>query len=297
MTEFRYKLDGNWYKGNTHIHSTISDGGKTFAELAQMYAGAGYHFLFRTDHWFASQTDLDDNAYPLLWLDGIELDGPDDTGAWMHIACLGVFKGISFEMGVTQAMRAVRAQGGLLILAHPHWMGNTFEDALRWQFDGVEVYNHVCQWMNGKGYGGVYWNAMLQHNPNTLAFAVDDAHLVPSHPGWNGGWVMVNAPQCTSEAIFSAIRAGNYYSTCGPEFYDIQCDGSRVSLRCSPVPFIRLVGPRHLGQRIGSFDGTLFESAEFDLPQDWPYAYLELEDDHGRHAWTNTLMVKMKDEG
>ena len=114
-------------------------------------------------------------------------------------------------------------------------MGNTFEDALRWQFDGVEVYNHVCQWMNGKGYGGVYWNAMLQHNPNTLAFAVDDAHLVPSHPGWNGGGGMVNAPQCTPAAIFSALRAGNYYSTCGPEFYDIQYDAGHLTLRCSPV--------------------------------------------------------------
>jgi hypothetical protein len=262
-----------------------------------MYAGAGYHFLFRTDHWVPSQTHLDDNPYPLLWLDGIELDGPDETGAWMHIACLGAFTGISYESGLTQSLHAVRQQGGLLILAHPHWMGNTFEDALRWQFDGVEVYNHVCQWMNGKGYGGVYWNAMLQHDPNTLAFAVDDTHLVPSHPGWNGGWVMVNAPQCTPEAILSAIRAGNYYSSCGPEFYDLRYDGSRLSLRCSPVQFIRLVGPRYLGQRRGSFDGALIDRAVFDLPQDWSYAYLEIEDDHGRRAWSNTLLVGMRDEG
>jgi hypothetical protein len=30
--------------------------------------------------------------------------------------------------------------------------------------------------------------------------------------------------------------------------------------------------------------------AAFDLPADWPYAYLEIEDDRGRRAWTNTLM-------
>ena len=60
------------------------------------------------------------------------------------------------------------------------------EDPLRHGFDGVEIYNHVCRWLNGKGHGLCYWDAMLQHQPNLLGFAVDDAHLRPEHPGWNG---------------------------------------------------------------------------------------------------------------
>ena len=77
---FRYDIHQEaWYKGNCHIHSTASDGGKTFAELERMYAGAGYDFLFRTDHWVVSEvggpSDGGTPASPLLWLDGTELDG------------------------------------------------------------------------------------------------------------------------------------------------------------------------------------------------------------------------------
>ena len=66
-----------------------------------------------------------------------------------------------------------RAQAGIVILAHPHWTGNTIEDAVRWHFDGVEVYNHVCQWINGKSDGAIHWSAMLERFPDTLAFAAD----------------------------------------------------------------------------------------------------------------------------
>jgi hypothetical protein len=189
------------------------------------------------------------------------------------------------------ALRAARDQGGLTILAHPQWTGNSFDDALRWPFDGVEVYNHVCRWLNGKGAGAAYWNAMLGRRPGTLALAVDDAHLRPEHPGWNGGWIVVNAAERTPERIMDAIRRGNFYASCGPQFHSIRFDGVRVEIETSTVQFMRLVGPAYRGQRLGSFDEQRLTAARFDLPADWDYAYLEIEDEQGRRAWTNTLIV------
>ena len=72
----------------------------------------------------------------------------------------------------------------------------------------MEVYNNVCQWMNGKGEAGELWDAMLEHQPGTLVFASDDAHLSRADPGWDGGWVMVNAAECTREAILGCAAAG-----------------------------------------------------------------------------------------
>lgn len=286
-----YISAGNWYKGNTHIHSTVSDGGRTFAELAQMYAEKGYDFLFRTDHWVASDAGVDMEDSRLLWLDGIELDGRDDGGVYYHVACLGTFTGVTREMGFMAAFEATREQGGLLLLAHPQWTGNTFDDALRWNFDGVEVYNHVCHWLNGKGDGGAYWNAMLAQQPNILGLACDDAHIRAEHPGWNGGWIVVNAPELSRPAIMDAIRAGNFYSSTGPDFHAISCDGDRVAIETSPVQFARLVGPAYRGARIGGFEGKVFTEAVFDIPPEWAYAYLEIEDAHGHRAWTNTLQI------
>jgi hypothetical protein len=132
---------------------------------------------------------------------------------------------------------------------------------------------------------------MLRRHPNTLGFAVDDAHIRPEHPGWNGGWITINAPSLSREMVIAAIREGNFYSSCGPEFYVIDCDGETVLAETSPVQFARLVGPAYWGQRIGSFDGRRFDKVRFEIPVHWPYAYLEIEDSDGRRAWTNPLLV------
>lgn len=290
--KFRYNTtSGHWFKGNTHLHSIASDGGKTFSEMAELYATKGYDFLFRTDHWIASDTTVETMAYPLLWLDGIELDGCDATGAYFHVVCLGRVDGICHENGFESALISAREQGALLIAAHPHWCGNSLDDCLRWPFGGIEVYNHVCHWLNGKSNGLIHWDAALRKNPNVLAFAVDDAHLKPEHPGWNGGWIMVNAETCSRQEILSAIRRGNFYSSCGPEIRSIALDGHELSMTTSPIRFMRLVGPGSNGKRVGSFDGPLLTSISMSIPDNWPYVYVELEDETGRRAWTNNLFV------
>lgn len=291
MTTFRYSLTGNWYKGNTHLHSVASDGGKTKAELAAMYSAAGYDFLFLTDHWVASRASADPAAYPLAWFDGLELDGRDALGSVYHVVALGTFDGLEREMGLDAGLASARAQGGLLILAHPQWMGNTFEEVLRRNVDGIEVYNHVCRWLNGKGEGSPYWHALLAQAPAALGLASDDGHLTLDHPGWNGGWVMVNAAECTQTAILAALRAGNFYSSTGPTIESLEYDGETLRVRCSPVQIARLVGPRWNGMRVGEIEGNPIREAAFRVPADWPYAYLEIEDDQRRKAWSNALFI------
>ncbi|MGQ9662287.1 MAG: PHP domain-containing protein [Kiritimatiellia bacterium] len=288
---FRYDTSGNWYKGNTHIHTNASDGGMSTEQIESLYRTAGYDFLFATDHARVSSFEKNPVNGELLWMDGVELDGADDHGSYFHVVCLGAVELPPNSAGLLEAMAAARKQGALLILAHPFWTGNSWEDALRWQFHGVEVYNHVCRWLNGKGESMVHWNAMLHEFPETLAFAADDAHLRPEHPGWNGGWVMVNAPSKTPAALMESIRRGNFYSTCGPEIYSICIQNGQVLLETSPIQFARLVGPGSKGQRRGSFGRQRFKKVAFDIPNDWNYAYIEIEDGKGKRAWTNGLFV------
>jgi hypothetical protein len=288
---FRYDTSGQWFKGNTHIHSVASDGGKTFAELAALYASAGYDFLFRTDHWVCSNTAQDTETYPLLWLDGIELDGTDHTGSEFHVACLGLVEGIRREDGFEAGLQAARDQGALTILAHPHWCGNSLEDCLRWKFDGVEIYNHVCHWLNGKSGGMTHWDAALMQDPKTLGMAVDDAHLSGDHVGWNGGWLVVNAAACTTGAILEAIRRGNYYSSCGPQILSLAFDGEELQVETSPIRFARLVGPGPRGIKCATAEDALIDSFHVKVPTEWGYAYLEIEDMQGRRAWTNSLFA------
>lgn len=291
MKTFRYAARKHWFKGNTHLHSTASDGAKTFAEIAAMYASTGHDFLFRTDHWVASNVASDREEYPLLWLDGVELDGLDHKGTPYHVVCLGRVEGISRADGLVAGLRAAREQGALLVLAHPHWCGNTTDEVVRWGFDAVEVYNHECHWLNGKGDGLPHWDYALLANGNTVAIASDDAHLKPEHLSWNRGWIMVNADACTPGMIIEAIRRGDCYASCGPEILSITWDGASVHVSMSPVRYARVVGQQARGVRRGSPDGDLLTEVTLPVPDDWAYAYLELEDDAGRRAWTNNLFV------
>jgi hypothetical protein len=49
--------------------------------------------------------------------------------------------------------------------------------------------------------------------------------------------------------------------------------------------------PKHWGRQLGSFDGQLLNELTVEIPADWDYAYLEIEDAQGRRAWTNALFV------
>jgi hypothetical protein len=289
IPEFRYQTNGNWYKGNTHMHSLASDGRKNIEELALIYENGNYDFLCLTDHWVASNINQRNSTNDLLWFNGIELDGQDDNGSAYHIVCLGIFSEIDPEMGFLAALESVRKQNAFTILAHPFWTGNTLDDALRHGFDAVEIYNLACHWLNGKGDGLVYWNRMLSKNPDTLAIASDDSQFLTEPPIWNRGWVMVNAEEKSHEAILAALRYGNYYSSCGPEIVSLESHANTVTVTTSPVQFIRLVGPRSSGDRIGSFEGEPVTSATFELPTDWGYVYIEIEDHKQRRAWTNNL--------
>jgi hypothetical protein len=291
MKSFRYSTHDHWFKGNTHIHSTASDGGLDFNQLTDLYAGAGYQFLFRTDHWISSDTSKDVDKYPILWIDGIELDGTDSMGSFFHVVCLGSIHGIGEKKNFDEALRLARLENSLTVIAHPHWTGNSFEDCLRLRPDGIEIYNHVCHWLNGKSNGLPYWEMLLRNNPATLAFAVDDAHLRPEHPGWNGGWIMVNSPTCNKESIISAIRNGNFYASTGPEFLTIENDGKHLHVQTSPVQFLKLVGPGSLGKQFGGFGTELITEVNMTLPEDWDFAYLEIEDAERRRAWTNALFI------
>src|SRR5512136_1587792 len=136
---FRYEGLTRWWKGNLHVHSTRSDGGKTPGELAALYAGAGYDFIVLTDHWVAGVPDDLPRPSPLTVLDGVELDSDGGTGAIFHVVCIGCRSGFSREMGFEAGMAEARRQGAVLVLAHPLWTGNSADDALRYGFDGVEV--------------------------------------------------------------------------------------------------------------------------------------------------------------
>ena len=288
---FRYDCSGKWFKGNVHMHTTHSDGRLTVTEAARFYAERGYDFIAITDHMVPFVGAESSDELPLLVLDGIELHGEDDQGSFYHAVAIGDVGGISSDMDFTEALDRARSQGCLLIWAHPHWSDNTVAEGMRHGFHGVEVYNCSSQLAHGKGMGAFHWDALLGQGHDMLGFATDDSHFIEGVPLEAGGWIMVNAPELSNEAITDSIRRGNFYSSSGPDFKNIYIEkGNRIVAETSSVAHARLVGPRERNKYKGLFGRDEITDTHFRIPDDWAFARLEIADATGRTAWSNPLL-------
>ena len=113
-----------------------------------------------------------------------------------------------------------------------------------------------------------------------------------------GGWVHVRADRLDEASILAALKAGDYYSSTGPEIEDLSFDGEMLRVRTSPIDqyivsgagarFARKYQP---GQTSAEFpvrkpDGSLYPWAEGN------YVRLTAVIDAGGRAWSNPIWLK-----
>ncbi len=140
------------YVGNLHIHTTLSDGHATHAEVVASAARAGLDFVVVTDH---NAYDAERQGWhgDVLLLVGEELHDPEDAHH-NHLLALGIDRDLAGVNPDPQArIDAVNAAGGLAFLAHPvehsgPRAGESEIDWVRWDatgYAGLEVWNHMSE--------------------------------------------------------------------------------------------------------------------------------------------------------
>jgi len=289
---FRYDCSGNWYKGSVHVHTTNGSGRLSLLEAARFYAEDGYDFICVTDKRTPIAREALDSELPLLVIDGMELEGNDDQGSFFHVVCIGGVKGMTNGMPLMEAMAFIRSQEGILVWAHPRSTNSTPEEGARHNFDGVEIYNHTNHVVLGVGFAEYHWDAVREKQKNLLGFATDDAHFHERAPGEKGGWIMVNAPELSEPALLSAIKRGNFYSSNGPDFKSIKIEkGNRIVAETSPVVFTRLTGEFPNYKYKGTRELTPMNNTHFRIPDEQSHVRLEIEDENGKIAWSNPLLI------
>ena len=284
-----FESPGMWLKGNLHTHSTQSDGLRDPDDVAQWYADHGYDFLAITDHRTRTIVDPPDGG-SLIVLPSMELDGWDESfDGEYHLTGIGLASMNRTERGssLQAAVDQVKADGGLAILAHPHWLGIAPHELFPITgLDGLEVFNVTCEEINGKGESGHLWDHALDAGMTLRGFAVDDAHW--HAPDAGQAWVMARSETRTAAGVCDALTSGCFYSTQGPEIHAFTVDGNVAHARCSPVAEIRFVCQRNFGSRIKAEDGEI-EEAEFMLRGAEKYVRLVCIDGQGRTAWSNPV--------
>ncbi len=229
----------SWFKGNTHCHTTNSDGDETPENVVKWYKGHGYHFLVITDHDVLTDIEpLDmDDADDFLLISGEEISD-FFNGAPIHLNALNITEKIEPQHGNSKAetlqknIDAIVRAGGIATVNHPNW---------RWAFTDVEMsqlrnlilfelynFSYNCNNFGAGGHPGMeeVWDRMLSKRVLMYGLATDDAHdylgeFSPKRSNPGTGWIMVRARELTSSAILTALENGDFYSTAGILLHNI----------------------------------------------------------------------------
>jgi predicted metal-dependent phosphoesterase TrpH len=298
-----FQRPGRFFRGNLHTHSNRSDGALAPETVCASYRDAGYDFLALTDHFrkqysfpIVDTKPFRTNRFTTIL--GAELHAPANShGELWHVLAVGLPEDFTpngeTESGVALADRAIDA-GAFVAIAHPQWSSLSIEDGRAIsRAHAVEIYNHGCAVECARGDGATLMDALTNEGRDVTAIATDDAHFRIAD-GF-GGWVMVKAEENEPSALLAALKAGHFYSTQGPLIHNAEISGGTLSVECSPVETVTVVGR---GSRAVTRHGRSLTRADIPLERfvdDW--FRLLVIDAAGRCGWTSPVRLGTKGTG
>ena len=107
----------------------------------------------------------------------------------------------------------------------------------------------------------------------------------------SGGWVWVKSEKLDEDSIIAAIKSGAFYSSSGPEIHDVRIENGVVSVKCSPVATINIMGHTQWGYQRRAEAGKTINNAQYWLTGNERYVRVECVDGTGHAAWTNPIFL------
>jgi hypothetical protein len=292
MSTELFKPGMRFFKGNTHAHSTASDGRLSPEAVFETYRAAGYDFLALTDHWRVCAAR---DYRGMLVIPGVEYDFSFPNQV-LHLVCLfrdaGDAADIARGMSHTDVIRHVNRAGGVPIAAHPAWSLNTPE--FLGTLDGVEI-SEVYNTMSDEPFNAPRGNSeslldvTAANGKIYRLVAADDSH--PYAGEQCVSWTMVQAEALSVSGIIDALRAGRFYATQGPAFYGITVGDDTIAVETSPVSRVTFCSNLNWVEdrcRIGS--GLTREV--YRVRPGERFVRVQLTDADGKKAWSSPIITE-----
>lgn len=300
----------NWYKGNTHTHTTNSDGDSTPDEVTRWYREQGYNFLVLTDHNFLTKVEslnaLHGADEQFIVIRGEEVSDKFNNKS-VHVNALDVERIVEPQGGKTlletiqRNVNAIREARGVPHINHPNFGWVISADELKQVENNklFEIFNghpHVNNY-GGGGRPGLeeMWDAVLTSGKLLYGIAVDDAHVFKRPwdrraPRPGQGWVVVRAEKLSPATILEAMERGDFYSSTGVELTDYQADEKSITITVreegSTKYRVRFIGR---GGRVLS--EAITNPAIYQFRGDEGYVRAKIIDSNGKTAWTQPVMI------
>jgi hypothetical protein len=223
-----------------------------------------------------------------------------------------IAQGIDMSESYVRNIAAVRAAQGIAQVNHPNLHWSVRPDDLA-QISGpflLEVWNAFPSANNAGGVNEngetslsteALWDVLLSRGQLAWAVASDDSHdylhlddFQSERPG--KAWVVVRAPELSSEAIADALRDGEFYASNGVTLKDYSASPAGVTLKIQ-----RPINPRGNDNRrfttrfIGKHGRVLAEvaglTAAYSFRGDEGYVRAAISDSNGFRALTQPVFL------
>ncbi len=142
------------YVGAIHMHSIFSDGSGEVPDIAKFADEVGLDFIILTDHntLRALNEGYEGWYNNTLLLVGCEINDKENKN---HYLAFGIEDAFSTRISAKEYVRKVKEAGGIGFLAHPHEKRTHMKEHppypwIEWDtenFTGIEVWNHMSEWM------------------------------------------------------------------------------------------------------------------------------------------------------
>lgn len=297
-----------WYKGNTHTHTTNSDGDTPPEQVARWYKSHGYAFLVLSDHNVftdpATLASLADSSF--LLLPGEEVTTSYQRAA-VHVNALAITRVIapprdSTLLGTVQkAVDAIRAENAIPHINHPNFLWSIDTATLfRVRNDKLfEIHNGhpTVHNVGGGDWPGMEeaWDALLTRGRRLYGIAVDDAHhfqgeFAPDRANPGRGWVVVRSPSLETRAIVNALEAGDFYASTGVTLDSVTSTPTTMSIRIQQQGNFKYV-TTFIGAngQVLATDRTL--SPTYRLRGTERYVRAKIVNSGGAAAWTQPVFT------
>ena len=285
-----FENEGKWFKGNLHMHTTLSDGRLDPDSARAEYRKAGYDFIAITDHWHQSE-NIPSKDGSMLEISGVEYDTGDMLHTKVfHILGIGMdrpaFDEEDHNIPPQKIIKAINDAGGIAILAHPSWSLMNPEDIDKCDgIAGAEIFNTVSnmQFGNGRRSDASHYFDLWADNGHLIRpFANDDCHMYTGE--WMQSFIMVKAAELTREAIMKSIRNGDFYASQGPEFKAVRRSGDTIAVECKGASKILFLSncvwdSQRVQDCTNGFARYTFSSID-------KYVRIELVSEDGKMAWS-----------
>lgn len=304
-----------WFKGNTHAHTTRSDGDSEPEVVARWYKDHNYDFLFITDHNVLTEpaeARVADESF--LLIPGIEVSSTyrnalDENTKPIHVNALdakGPIAAVKGSESVAQTLQEtidnINQAQAVPHVNHPNfrWAISNLDLLQVNGYNLLEIENgHPL--VNNAGdadHPGMeaIWDILLSNGQRIYGIACDDAHhftgsFAPDRSNPGRAWVMVQAKSLTRENIMNALVKGNFYFTTGVTISSIIVEDRGYTVYLSdytPRPYTT--------QFIGNGGKVLRETnenpASYLANQDDVYVRAKVTDANGKIAWSQPAFLK-----